>query len=939
MSVMEHQTLRSRATDQEALAERARKLFTVPTELSEAVVNAMGAGCKTDLTVTPPILYKLVGGSYVLQKATSNLSVKERFGILECLGLANGIKLVFVSISGDEARLEVEFCNRNYLKKIIDKYNAEAPLDPSIARRIFSISGGHRLPAGAATGQVHVRTIAKSADFDALNSTQPTTLVLTVKPIGDYSTYKLNVNTGVFAVADQVIIDPVFNEIDFKFRPGCFNINCAPDWKPAAPPLDEPVIDYLAKDYDSFRHTMIGAMMQRVPNWATSSEADLDQVLLDLFSAAADELSDYQDRVMNEAYLSSARKRVSLARHARLMDYHIHQGNQAGSVLALEVDLKKISEPQTGATIQYFLADNLKVWSGLPKEDSSSVVFLSPKPQRVHQLVNRMSLYTWSDSIPSLRAGETTADLKLFLNDVTPATDQASALVVQQLIRSGVIKHLLIQEHLNPVTGTVNGYNPRQRQLLRLLPGDDGAQAMFDPTTGPPASAVWFVRVRWEEQDKLLSNYCFTVDCGPGTGKVENVSLFHGNLVEVNHGRLQTAIFKEPGEPITPPLESYFERTGKWDPRAEKTGKWGALCALPDHPLAYRNTKPGGDVPPRSTLSVAVSLPGGGTDAWDEVPSFIHSDDSDENGDHFVVETDEEGLSWIRFGNGKNGKELPEGARITCTYQVGHGADGNIGLDKLINFDPLAVALLKFEANVFSPAADLSSIIRCWNPFDITNGRAPEPATEIIRRAPEAYRQRQLRAVTLQDYVNRAEELPAVSRASARYAWTGSWRTVQITIDPVGTTVLPESLRRDISRYLDAVRLVGEDLEVRPPRFVPLEIHVSLCANADYWPEDLKSILEQEFSDGWTPDGRMGFFHPDRWTFGQQLKASQIVGRVLAVEGVEHIIKVRMKRWSHPGKFSNEITNVRHNEILQVINDHDHMEKGFIDFDVQGGRQ
>ena len=32
MSLIPHKTLRSRATDQEALAERARKLFTIPPE-------------------------------------------------------------------------------------------------------------------------------------------------------------------------------------------------------------------------------------------------------------------------------------------------------------------------------------------------------------------------------------------------------------------------------------------------------------------------------------------------------------------------------------------------------------------------------------------------------------------------------------------------------------------------------------------------------------------------------------------------------------------------------------------------------------------------------------------------------------------------------------------------------------------------------------------
>jgi predicted phage baseplate assembly protein len=344
-------------------------------------------------------------------------------------------------------------------------------------------------------------------------------------------------------------------------------------------------------------------------------------------------------------------------------------------------------------------------------------------------------------------------------------------------------------------------------------------------------------------------------------------------------------------------------------------------------------------VPPVSTLKVEVQELGGGSSVWREVPSFIHSDDSDENGSHYLVETDEDGLSNVRFGNGINGKELPEDAEVKCAYQIGNGPDGNIGFDKLINFDPAVDAFLRLEGNVLGPAADGSSIVRCWNPFDVTNGRAPEPAAEIIRRAPEAYRVRQLRAVTLQDYINRAEELPEVSKAAAHYAWTGSWRTVQVTIDPVGTTILTDEERRKIEKYLNAVRLIGEDLEIRAPEFVPVEIHVSLCAGSDYWPEDLLAYLEQEFSDGWTPGGRMGFFNPDLWTFGQQLKASQVIGRVLSVPGVEHVIQVRMKRFNDPGPFSDEITSVNYNEILQALNDPDHMEKGFIDFDVQGGRR
>ncbi|MGB3135408.1 MAG: baseplate J/gp47 family protein, partial [Nodosilinea sp.] len=209
----------------------------------------------------------------------------------------------------------------------------------------------------------------------------------------------------------------------------------------------------------------------------------------------------------------------------------------------------------------------------------------------------------------------------------------------------------------------------------------------------------------------------------------------------------------------------------------------------------------------------------------------------------------------------------------------------------------------------------------------------------VLRRAPEAYRFRQLRAVTLQDYIHRAEELEEVSQAAARYAWTGSWRTVQIAIDPMGQIDLSTELREKLARHLDAVRLIGEDLEIRPPRFVPLDIQVALCIHPSYWPEDVRFLLEQEFSQGYTPDGHLGFFHPDRWTFGQALYASQIAERVQNVPGVEHVITISLKRWNEATPGTEAIAALRPNEIIQVRNDPDHQETGAIAFDIQGGRQ
>jgi hypothetical protein len=913
------QPLRYRA-HREARDERARKMFTVPREIQLALFTALDPACRTFLTVAPAIpppapapaiLYNQVGGQLVLNSAPSDLTASQHFGILKCLGLPNGIKMLLVSsLAANQATLEVHFFNTNFLSNFL----AKAIAQPSSIKGMFPITGGHRVIAGPASGQVQVTSVAFP------NADQPI-LILTVSPLGDYSTYYLSVATSVFPPVDKIVIDPLLNEIGFKFRPACFSANCAPDWGAAPRPVVEPVIDYLAKDYESFRLTMVEAMTQRVPDWQPTSEADLDQVLLDLFSAAADELSDYQDRVMNEAYLASARKRVSLARHARLMDYHIHQGNQASTILALEFDLSvepdetlRQFELNPVLPIPPFKPPPFIVWSGEAKKEDSSIIFATQESQVMHELLNRMGLYTWSDAIPTLPAGSTSADLKLFPTDTTPAGKKNAATVLQNLIRDGKIKRLLIQERLNRSTGLAPGRDPGKRQLLTLLPKDKGATAMLDPVTGE-----WFVRVHWEKRDALRSSYCFTVDCDPPVGKVEDISQFHGNLVTVFHGKPVITTFLESDKLLTTAGEFHFKRLDSG----------AVICKLPQTSLAYRNTLPGGDVPPQSTLSLFVSQPPGPEDQWDELPNLIHSDDSDENGDHFVVETDENGQSIIRFGNGTNGKVLPKNSRVRCEYQVGNGADGNIGADKLIFFDPATLN-----------NAPLGTIITgCWNPFDITDGRAPEPVAEIIRRVPEAYRARQLRAITLKDYVDRAEQLSEVSRAAASYAWTGSWRTVRITIDPKGTDVLEESAREKITRHLDAVRLIGEDLEIRAPRFVPLEITVILCTHPDFWPEDIKSILEQEFSTGYTPDGRLAFFHPDLWTFGQVIHQSEIIGRIQKVEGADHVKSVTIKRWNGQTTFdADHEMKLEANEIIQVLSDPDHLEKGLITFVVKGGR-
>jgi len=834
--------------------------------------------------------------------------VDDRADVLATNNL-NGLRLALVALppgpNPDHADLELRFYNDLHVGAILGEITA----DSARAGQIFRVRGGTRVPAGPAAGQVQVRTVVAGSDG--------TRLSLRIEPVGDYSTYTLEL------VWNANLIDPFFSSIGFKFRPGCFTNDCAPrlGGRPQGP---GPEIDYLAKDYDSFRHTLIAAMVQRVPGWTSTSEADHDQVLIDLFAAAADELSDYQDRVMAEAYLATTRKRVSLARHARLVDYHLHEGNQASTWLALEVD--------TGQAPFTLAGQELVASTGPDSAEAGVVSFASrqrglptTERQRLDPLLNRLRLHTWREAQPALKAGSTSADLV----PVAGLLTQTDAEALRDLVRNGQWRELVIAELLNPLTGALPGRNPRKRQLLRLRSGTDAADALFDPVT-----LTWLVRVRWRDEDALHFDYSFTTFCGAASVPVHDVSMFFGNLLPVYEGRPMTVRYYEAGSVL--PTDSaavkhrYYHRMNRF---GDAQGDW-VLAELPDEgPLAYlpplSGLAPNGEEPARSTLQVTVEPGGGGAaDAWDEVESLVHSDDSAENGDHYMVETDELRRSLLRFGNGRNGRLLPAGAIINAEYQIGGGHEGNVGADRLIYPQALSGALS-------------GAITAAWNPFDVTDGRDPESPDKVRRNAPEAYRARQLRAVTLADYVKRAEEVPGVSRAVARYAWTGSWRTVRVVIDPKGTTVLEEALRADVAAHLEAVRLIGEDLELRAPRFVPLDIRITVCAEPDYWREDLRFVLEQEFSDGWTADGRPGFFNVDLWTFGQALHRSAIEGRIHQVPGIRHVMDITMKRFNAPtpGTPDTEVLEMGFDEVVLLSNDPSHLERGLIRFDVQGGRQ
>ncbi len=95
-----------------------------------------------------------------------------------------------------------------------------------------------------------------------------------------------------------------------------------------------PVIDYMARDYESLLKAMYDLVPSKLPQWKDfSNEADFGNVLLEVFAHIGDILSYYQDRVANESFLGTARTRRSVIEHLRLIGYKLSTAVPAAASL------------------------------------------------------------------------------------------------------------------------------------------------------------------------------------------------------------------------------------------------------------------------------------------------------------------------------------------------------------------------------------------------------------------------------------------------------------------------------------------------------------------------------------------------------------------------------------------------------------------------------
>lgn len=888
----------------DAVAEPSRHFVVV------VAAGALGTALRHTLALTPTEAAPLEGFHAALRRVeffSTPRGVVQRTADERARSAArdlNGIDYVEV--------VDAETANPDDRQRLLKVYFVR-PVAYGLDADDFRVEGGER-----------VRDVR--VEWAAYAGEPPNLITLKVDRPGDYSTYTLRLVKGVGRPAAG--FDPLLSAVDFSFKVECpDDFDCRARAVCPPEPAAEPEIDYLAKDYESFRRLMLDRFAVLMPEWAERNAADLGVVLVEMLAYVGDHLSYQQDAVATEAYLGTARRRSSVRRHARLVDYPVHDGANArvwaqARVTADRVALKK------GA--QFFtrvgrLASRVAPGSNAYSEALSArpEFFETVEDAVFYEAHNEIAFYAWGERECCLAEGATRATLL----DETPAG--------RLRLRRGDV--LVFVERRGPDTGDAADADPARRHAVRLTRVEpeavETAGGWREPAAAPltdPLTGRAVVEVEWAAADALAFPFCVSAVTETTRVFVPDVGVALGNVVLADHGR--TVLGEE------------LKRVPAADPRLSVAGGRGGCCEpseaaarpprfrprLKEGPLTFAAgpaAASGAGAPAsavyewdmRGVLPAVTLAPAGGGAPWSPRRDLLGSSAFARE---FVAEVEEDGRATLRFGDDEYGMRPAAGTRLLATYRVGNGARGNIGAESL--------------AHAVTTDTRIASVT---NPLPARGGQDPESLEHVRRSAPSAFRAAE-RAVTPEDYAAVAGRHPQVQRAAASVRWTGSWLTIFLNVDRLGGRPVDDEFREVLRRHLERYRLAGHDLEIDGPSFVPLEIGLRVCVLPGYFRSDVRAALLEVLGGRALADGRRGLFHPDNFTFGQSVHLSRVQAAAQGVEGVRYVEVVKFGRFGVSGASGLEAGRlaVGRLEIARLDNNPNFPENGVLRLSLEGGR-
>jgi hypothetical protein len=741
-----------------------------------------------------------------------------------------------------------------------------------------------------------------------------TTLTIDVAERGDFSIYTLSLRRNGKLLPG---FDPLLSDIPVAFRLACQQgFDCQAEAPPDTPAEPTPPIDYLARDYVGFRGLMIDRFAQVSDSWTDAGAASPEVTLIEMLASVADRLAYAQDAVATEAYLDTARLRVSAKRHARLVDYRMGDGANARAFVHVGLRAPAASQPPLTATISpgtpfMTRARGVAPASGetpdvLVARAAGAVVFEAMEQARLNSVHNRILIHDWLQDDFVLPKG---------------TTDLAVANPGRLLdLKAGDL--LLIEEVLDRLGNA--SPDPSRRHVVRLTAVEDAVDPIGQITGGVPGplEITW---LRWGAADALpldlpLLKLTDTETTPPSPHQPTLVA--RGNMVLVDQGEWR-------GD------ETIFAMRRPGRRRYAMPLSDGPITMAPPYVAglsAAESIAPTGI--PVAQLNVTGNAGSGSNSQWKVVEEIF-----DTAGQELVLDIADDGRATLRTAAIEAEDAFDATEPFTVRYRLGNGVRGNVGAEAIAHLlsDPHTDGAGTLIAGLTARPGDVA-LVR--NPLPAVGATEPESIAHVRLRAPITFRE-QDRAVTPADYARFLAGDELVANARAVEQWTGSGLAIVLLVDLVGGGSIDDGLEQRFRDRLERYRLAGHVLEFRDPVLVPVELAMTVCVRPGVPRDAVLGQLMRLFSAGRLADGSPALFHPDNFGFGDSLRLSKLYAAAQEIDGVVHVEITALGR---QGVASDETTALDTGtldfgayEIPILANDPNFPDRGIVHFTMEGG--
>lgn len=232
----------------------------------------------------------------------------------------------------------------------------------------------------------------------------------------------------------------------------------------------------------------------------------------------------------------------------------------------------------------------------------------------------------------------------------------------------------------------------------------------------------------------------------------------------------------------------------------------------------------------------------------------------------YLLEDDEEGYTYLKFGDGINGKVPAISAEIRATYKVGGGSRGQVGANSI--------------QTVVTPIAGVLSVT---NVSAAVGGNDAQTVSDGQKALPQSVASMD-RAVAIGDYAYQATRVPGVAKA-IELPGSVALKEVLLPIAPSGGGTPTSVLKNQVVRYFRTVRPVTFKVVPLNPNYVNVKLAIDLF---------IKDTYRQPLVLGKAKNTILSLLSFDNMVFGGKIRLQELYHELRSdqygLEGIDYVV-------------------------------------------------